>query len=69
MIKYYHKFLQCIYFIIIIKIPNIQSCLILQMFFKAINNFVDFNKLDFTLLVFGTNLKITIKNAPSCFIT
>lgn len=69
MIKYYYKSLQCVYFIIIIKIPNIQLCLVLDISFKAINNFVNLNKLVPILLIFGTNLKITIKNTPSCFIT
>lgn len=54
MVQYYHRSLQRVYSIIIPKILGIEADLILQMFFKTINNFAGLNWLVSTLLVFGT---------------
>ena len=58
-VEYYHKFLQQLYFIITTEILGIKSNLVMQMFFKAINNLVGPNGLVTTLLFFDANLKIT----------
>lgn len=52
MVQYYHRSLQQVYSIIIPKILGIEADLILQIFFKAINNFAGLNWLVSTLLVF-----------------
>lgn len=53
MIKHYYELLEQVYSIIIIKFLVIQSDLLLQMSFKAINNLVDPNRLVSILLVFN----------------
>lgn len=58
-------FLQQVYSIIITEIPGIQPDLALQMFFKAINNSIDFNGLVLTLVVFGAYFRMTEQDAPS----
>lgn len=61
-IKRYHRLLRQVYSIIIIEILSIQSNLVLQMSFKAINNSIGLNKLVSTLLVFNTYLRMTEQN-------
>ena len=65
-IKRYHDSLRRIYIIIIFEISNIDFDFALQMIFKIINDFVDFNELVFILLIFGAYSKI-IENDVSTF--
>lgn len=58
MVEYYHRPLQQVYSIIIIKIPSIKPNLALQMFLKTINNSVGSNELVFILLVFSAYPRI-----------
>lgn len=67
--EHYHKSLQQVYSIIIIKISSIKADLVLQMFFKAINNLVGFNRLILILLIFDVYFRITKINIPSLIIT
>lgn len=59
MVKYYYGPLRQVYSIITNKIPGIKLNLALPMFFKAINNSIDPNRLGFTLLVFDINTRMT----------
>lgn len=59
MVKHYYEFLQQVYSIINIKISGIKPKLALQIFFKAINNLMIFNRLIFTLSVFSTYYRLT----------
>lgn len=59
MVEHYHRPLQRVYSIIITKIPGIEADLVLQMFFKAINNSIGSNKLVPILLVFDAYFRIT----------
>lgn len=63
MIKYYNKPLQQVYSIIITEISGMELKLILQMFFKTINNLMNPNKLVLTLLIFGAYFRITKQDA------
>lgn len=63
-IKRYHGFLQQVYLIINTKIPGIKPDLVLQMFFKAINNSESSNKLVPILLVFSAYLRMTKLDGP-----
>jgi hypothetical protein len=58
-----------VYAIIIAKISDIDSNSALQMTFKALNDFAEFNELILTLLVFETYLRMTEMNAFSSTIT
>jgi hypothetical protein len=58
MIERYHDSFRRIYAIIIAKISNIDSNSTLQMTFKALNDFAEFNELIFTLLVFKAYLRM-----------
>ena len=69
MVKCYYEPLRQVYSIIIIKIPSIKPNLALQIFFKAINNFVNSNRLVFTLLVFDAYLRMPEQDALSRSIT
>jgi hypothetical protein len=53
------------YAIIIAKISDIDSNSTLQMTFKALNDFAEFNELIFTLLVFETYFRMIEMNALS----
>ncbi len=65
MIEQYHDLLRRIYAIIIAKISNIDLNSTLQMTFKALNDFAEFNELIFTLFVFETYLRMIEMNALS----
>ncbi len=65
MIERYHDSFRRMYAIIIAKISNIDSNSTLQMTFKALNDFAEFNELIFTLLVFETYLRMIEMNALS----
>jgi hypothetical protein len=65
MIERYHDSFRRIYAIIIAKISNIDSNSTLQMTFKALNDFAEFNELIFTLLVFEAYLRMIEMNAFS----
>jgi hypothetical protein len=54
-----------VYAIIIAKISNIDSNSTLQMTFKALNDFAEFNELILTLLVFETYSRMIEMNASS----
>jgi hypothetical protein len=69
MIERYHDSLRRVYAIIIAKISDIDSNSTLQMTFKALNDFAEFNELILTLLVFGTYFRMTEMNAFSSTIT
>ena len=58
MIERYHDSLRRIYIIIIFEISSIDFDFALQMIFKIINDFVDFNELIFILLMFETYSKM-----------
>ena len=66
MIEQYHDLLRKIYMIIIFEISNIDSDFVLQMIFKIINDFVNFNELIFILLMFDAYSKM-IKSDVSTF--
>ena len=66
MIEQYHDLLRKIYMIIIFEISNIDFDFVLQMIFKIINDFVDFNELIFILLMFDAYSKM-IENDVSTF--
>jgi hypothetical protein len=68
-VERYHDSLHYVYEIIAAKILEIDLDLTLQMTFKTLNDFVDFNKLVSTLLVFDTYSRITKINAFSLIIT
>lgn len=63
-IKYYHRPLQQVCLIVIIKILGIKPNLAFQMFFKDIKNLMGFNGLIFILLVFGAYFQMTSLDAP-----
>lgn len=65
MVKHYYRPLQQVYSIFIIKILSIKLNLVLQMFFKVINNSMSFNGLVFTLPVFSIYLRIIKLDALS----
>ena len=65
MVERYHGSLKQVYLIVTSKIPNIKPNLALQIFFKAINNLVDPNRLVLTLLVFGAYPQMTKLDASS----
>jgi hypothetical protein len=65
MIKRYHDSFRKMYAIIIAKISNIDSNSTLQMTFKALNDFAEFNELIFTLLVFEAYLRMIEMNVFS----
>jgi hypothetical protein len=65
MIKRYHDSFRRVYAIIIAKISNIDSNSTLQMTFKALNDFAEFNELIFTLLVFEAYLHMIEMNVFS----
>ena len=65
MVKCYYSPLYYIYYIIIIKLPDISKDMALQIAFKAINNFIGPNSLIPTLLVFGAYLCIIKSNTPN----
>jgi hypothetical protein len=65
MIERYHDSLRKVYAIIIAKISDIDSNSTLQMTFKALNDFVEFNELIFTLLVFEAYSRMIEMNALS----
>ncbi len=65
MIERYHDSFRKMYAIIIAKISNIDSNSTLQMTFKALNDFVEFNELIFTLLVFEAYLRMIEMNVFS----
>ena len=62
MVKHYYSSFCCIYHIIIAELLNINKDIALQMAFKAINNFIGFNSLIPTLLVFKAYLYIVESN-------
>ena len=65
MVKRYHGPLHCIYYIITAELLDISKDIVLQMVFKAINNFIGSNSLIPILLVFGTYLYIVKSNTPN----
>ncbi len=65
MIERYHDSFRRVYAIIIAKISNIDSNSTLQMTFKALNDFAEFNELILTLLVFETYSRMIEMNASS----
>lgn len=65
MVKRYYESFQQVYSIITSEIPEIEPKLVLQIFFKAINNSEGSHGLITTLLVFGTYPKMTKQDAPS----
>lgn len=65
MIKHYHKPLQQVYLIIISKIFGIKPNLVVQIFFKTINNLIDPNRLVFILLIFDVYSRIIDLDPPS----
>ena len=69
MVERYHRPLRQVYSIITTKIPNIKPELVLQIFFKAINNSVDPNELVLILLVFGAYPRMSKLDVPSVSIT
>jgi len=64
-VECYYSPLRRIYYIIIIKLPDINKDMALQMAFKAINDSAGPNGLIPTLLVFGAYLCIVESNAPN----
>ena len=64
MVKRYHGLLKQVYIIVTSKIPGIEPDLVLQVFFKAINNSVDLNGLVPTLLIFAAYPRMTELDAP-----
>ena len=62
MVEYYYSPLRHIYYIIIIKLLDINKDIALQIAFKVINNFIGLNGLIPTLLVFGAYLCIVKSN-------
>ncbi len=69
MIERYHDSFRRMYAIIIAKNSNIDSNSTLQMTFKALNDFDEFNELIFTLLIFEAYLRMIEMNAFSSTIT
>jgi hypothetical protein len=65
MIERYQNSFRRMYAIIIAKISDIDSNSTLQMTFKALNDFVEFNELILTLLVFETYFRMIEMNALS----
>ncbi len=65
MIERYHDSLRRMYVMIIAKISDIDSNSTLQMTFKALNDFAEFNELIFTLLVFEAYSRMIEMNAFS----
>jgi hypothetical protein len=65
MIERYHDSLRRVYAIIIAKISDIDSNSTLQMTFKALNDFAEFNELILTLLVFEAYFRMIEMNAFS----
>ena len=65
MVKHYYGPLQQVYSIFTIKIFSIKLNLVLQMFFKVINNSMSFNRLVFTLPVFSIYFRIIELDALS----
>ena len=55
-IKCYYSLIKYAYLIIITKINNINKELILQIAFKAINDFISFKGLILTLLIYSAYL-------------
>ena len=68
MVEYYYSPLCRIYYIIIIKLPDINKDIALQMAFKVINNSIGLNSLIFTLLVFRAYLYIVKSNIPNLIV-
>jgi hypothetical protein len=68
-IERYHDLLRRVYEIITAKILEIDLDSALQMTLKTLNDFVDFNELVSTLLVFDAYSKMTKINACSSIIT
>ena len=62
MVKRYYSPLRRIYYIITAELLNISKDIALQMAFKAINNFIGFDSLIPTLLVFKIYLYIVKSN-------
>ncbi len=65
MIERYHESLRRIYAIIVAKIFEINSNLILQMSFKTLNDSTNLNDLIFTLLVFDVYFRMMKMNVSS----
>jgi hypothetical protein len=61
-IEYYYSLIQYTYLIIITEVNRINKGIILQMAFKAINNFIGPNSIILTLLVYSTLPRITEYN-------
>ena len=68
-IERYYKLFRRIYTIIITKISHIDFELKLQIIFKIINSFINFNELIFTLFVFDVYLRMIKMNALFFIIT
>ena len=65
MVEYYYSPLCCIYHIITAELLDINKDIALQIAFKVINNFIGFNSLIPTLLIFRAYLCIIKSNAPN----
>jgi hypothetical protein len=65
MVEHYYSPLRCIYYIIIVKLLDIDKDIALQIAFKVINNFIGPNSLIPTLLVFRAYLCIVESDAPN----
>jgi hypothetical protein len=63
-IEYYYGLIQYTYLIIMAKVNGINKDTILQIAFKAINDFAGPNNIILTLLVYGTLPRITEYNTP-----
>jgi hypothetical protein len=61
-IEYYYSLIQYTYLIIITEVNRINKSIILQIAFKAINNFIGPNSIILTLLVYSTLPRITEYN-------
>ena len=69
LVECYYGLLRHIYNIITIKVTVINSKLVLQMAFKALNNLARLHRLVFTLLVFSAYPQMTELDAFSATIT
>ena len=65
MVKRYYGPLYYIYYIITAELLDISKDIVLQIAFKAINNFIGFNSFIPTLLVFKAYLYIVKSDAPN----
>jgi hypothetical protein len=65
MIKWYHEFFRRVYEIIVAKLLEINSNLMLQMTFKTLNDSINLDDLIFTLLVFDAYFRMIEMNVSS----